>query len=421
MRHLTRRSFLSGTGVAMSLPLLDAMTIRSAAADSPSTSPRRMVLICARLGFHAPLLFPKEMGPDYAATPYLEPLESLRNDFTIFSGLSHPDVDGGHYSESSFLTAAPHPGNPGFRNTVSLDQFVAEQIGDHTRHPTLTLSAGASTADSLAWSRNGVRLPAENSPSKLFARLFLDGAEEVVKQKLDAIDEGRSILDTVLAPAKSLDRNIGRRDREKLDEYFTSVRELETRLAKRREWARKPKPKVAADPPRDIANAADFIGRIGLMYEMIRLALETDSTRTVTLFISDRGPVPNVPGVTESWHSLSHHGKDAEKLAQLKLIQLEEMKTFASFLKSLKQTRDGGDSLLDNTQVMFGSNLGNSSSHDTRNLPILLAGGGYRHQGHVAFDKENHPPLCNLFVSMLQKNGLKSDRFASSNGTISLG
>ena len=157
------------------------------------------------------------------------------------------------------------------------------------------------------------------------------------------------------------------------------------------------------------------------MYEMIRLALETDSTRTVTLFISDRGPVPNVPGVTESWHSLSHHGKDSEKLAQLKLIQLEEMKTFASFLDSLKQTQDRGKSLLDNTQVMFGSNLGNSSSHDTRNLPILLAGGGHRHQGHMAFDKENHPPLCNLFVSMLQRSGLESDRFASSNGTISIG
>lgn len=416
MKELSRRTLLRGAGVSLSLPILEAL----AAADADSTPPKRMVMICARLGFHAPLLFPAETGRDYISTPYLESLESLRDDFTIFSGLSHPDVDGGHYSESSFLTAAPHPGNPGFKNTISLDQFVAEKIGDQTRHSTLSLNVGASSTESLSWTRSGVRLPAEGSPSNLFAKLFLEGSPESVQKNLDAIDEGRSILDTVLVPAKALGERVGPRDGEKLDEYFTSVRELEIRLAKRRDWARKPKPKIDASPPNDVANPADYIARIELMYEMIRLALTTDSTRTITLFISDRGPVPSIRGITESWHSLSHHGQDPDKLAQLKLIQLEEMKAFAKFLQSLKQTSEAEGTLLDHTQVLIGSNLGNSSSHDTRNLPIILAGGGRKHKGHVSYDSSNPPPLCNLFVSMMQGCGIEVSDFASSSGVIAM-
>ncbi|MEY4483760.1 MAG: hypothetical protein RL693_1212, partial [Verrucomicrobiota bacterium] len=266
---LSRRTFLRGLGVSLSLPLLEAMRLpASAAALNPQR--RRMVAIMTPLGIHSENLFPTETGRNYTPSPYLKPLEALRNQFTVFSGLSHPDVDGGHDAERSFLTAAPHPSQPSFRNSVSLDQLAAEQLGAETRYSSLVLNT---MSGSLSWTRGGVQIPGEGSPSRLFTKLFLNGSAKEVQKQMDKLKVGQSIMDTVNEEAKSFARNLGKEDKDKLDEYFTSVRELEEKLVKAEEWAQKPKPKVDVKPPEDIRDNADLIGRTRLMYDLMHLAL----------------------------------------------------------------------------------------------------------------------------------------------------
>jgi hypothetical protein len=414
---LPRRKFLHGAGVALTLPMLDAFLPRARGADKAPPSGKKMVCICTSLGVHAPFLFPSETGADYTPTPYLELLKDHREDFTLFSGLSHPDQAGanGHTSEMTWLTSARHPGLGGFKNTVSLDQLAAEKIGLQTRLPSLVLGTGS---PSLSYNRGGVMIPAQSRPSHVFAKLFLEGTPAEVAQQVQKLREGQSIMDTVQDEAKSFARRVDAADRDKLDEYFTSVRELEQRLVKSEAWAQKPKPKIDAEPPRDISNGSDLIGRMQLLFDLIPLALQTDSTRLITVFLQGANAVPPVPGVTIDHHNLSHHGQEPEKIAQLRLIETEQFRVFAKLLEKLKAKREGGAPLLDDTMVLFGSNLGNANSHDTRNLPILLAGGGFKLGGHTAFDTDNNAPLCNLYVSMLQQLGVESDTFGSSTGTL---
>lgn len=416
MKHpISRRTFLRGTGVALALPLLEAMRASAAPAAVPR---RRLIAISTTLGIHTPYLNPEKAGRDYALTPYLEPLADFRNELTVFSGLSHPDVDGGHSSEASFLTAAPHPGTPSFRNSISLDQFAAERIGSETRYASLALTTGSVSGGSLSWTRGGVMIPGESLPSKVFTKLFLTGSAKEVAAQVQRLREGRSIMDTVRDQAKRVARDFGQRDAEKLDEYFTSVRELEQRLAKAEEWSHQPKPKVEAALPQDVADRADIIGRTRSMYDLAHLAIQSDSTRLITLQIQGTGFVAPIPGVTIDHHNLSHHGKDPEKLAQLKLLELAEFQALADLMKKLRATREEGSTLLDQTMILFGSNLGNAASHDTKNMPTLLAGGGFKHGQHLAFDATNNTPLCNLYLSLLQRLGVDSDKFATSSGPL---
>jgi hypothetical protein len=411
-----RRKFLQGAGVTLALPVLDAF-LPGARAAGAAASRTSMVCICTSLGLHAPFLFPRETGADYTLTPYLEVLKDHRRDFTIFSGLSHPDQTGpnGHASEMSWLTAARYPGLGGFKNTVSLDQLAAETIGLQTRFPSLVLGTGT---PSISYTRGGVMIPAESRPSRVFAKLFLGGSPDEVRKQVRKLREGRSIMDAVGDEARSFTRRVGANDREKLDEYFSSVRELEQRLATSEAWAQKPKPKPEAQPPRDISEGNDLIGRMQLLFDLIPLAVQTDSTRLLTIFLQGANSVPPVAGVTIDHHNLSHHGKDPAKIAQLRLIEEAEIKVFADLLTRLKGKHDGGAPLLDRTMVLFGSNLGNANSHDTRNLPIMVAGGGFKHGRHVAFDATKNTRFCNLFVTMLQRLGLETEAFGSSTGTL---
>ena len=376
-----------------------------------------MVCICTSLGLHAPFLFPGETGSDYTLTPYLEILGDLRRDFTIFSGLSHPDQTGanGHTSEMTWLTSARFPGLGGFKNTVSLDQLAAEKIGLETRYPSLVLGTGT---PSLSYTRGGVMIPAESRPSRVFAKLFLDGTPAEVRRQVRKIREGQSIMDAVQDEARSFTQRVGAADRDKLDEYLSSVRELEKRLVTTEAWARKPKPKIDTKPPSDINDGNDLIGRMRLLFDLIPLALQTDSTRLVTVMLQGANSVPPVPGVTIDHHNLSHHGRDPAKIKQLRLIEEAQMRVVRDLLGELKIKNEQGATLLDNTMVLFGSNLGNANSHDTRNLPILLAGGGFKHGRHVAFDAAGNHRLCNLFTSMLQRLGLEIDAFGSGTGTL---
>ncbi len=311
----------------------------------------------------------------------------------------------------TWLTSARHPGLGGFRNSMSIDQMVAEKFGFETRYPSLVL--GTNNV-SQSYTRSGVMIPAETRPSVVFAKLFIDGTPDEIKRQMKKLREGRSIMDSVGEEAKRFGARVGAADRDKLDEYFTSVREMEQRLAKAEDWVQKPKPKIDATKPEDIANNADIVGRLQLLFELVPLAVQTDSTRLITILVQGRGDVPPVDGVTIDHHNLSHHGQDPEKIRQLELIEKAEFGAVAKLLAALKQKKEGGAPLLDNTMVLFGSNLGNANSHDSRNLPILLAGGGFQHGQHLAFDAKNNVPLCNLFVQMLQKMNVETNTFGSS-------
>jgi hypothetical protein len=409
---LNRRNFLRAAGVSLALPWLDAL----APGQPAAAPPRRMVCICTPLGLHPAAFFPERAGRDYALTPYLEPFRDIRNDFTVISGLSHPETGSSHDSIFNFLTAAPHPElRAGFRNTISLDQFAVAHIGGETRFPSLALSC---EGFSLSWTRSGALVPSDSFPSSVFARLFLEGRPDEREAQIRRLRDGQSILDAVGEQAKSLQPKLGAGDRDKMDEYFQSVRELERGMAKSEQWSQRPRPRVDVAPPQNIANGADLVGKARLMFDLIHLALQADSTRLVTLLLLGTSLVPPIQGVNMGHHDLSHHGQDATKIAQLRTVELEKMRTFRAFLTKLKDTRERGATLLDHTSVFFSSNLGNASSHSTRNLPIMLAGGGFRHGQHLAFDPRNPPPLSNLYVSMLQRLGINSGRFGSSTGTL---
>jgi hypothetical protein len=376
-----------------------------------------MVCINAPLGFHPPCFFPEKAGKDYALSPYLEILKDFRDEFTVVSGLSHAGMDSGfgHQASASLLTGVPGAGRPGFRNGISLDQLAAEHIGLKTRFPTLSLTT---IGDSLSCTRNGVQIQADTQPSAVFARLFIEGSPDQVQAQVRRLRNGQSILDNVREQVREMHSGLGSSDREKLDEYFTSVRELEQRLARTEEWSKKPKPKVDAQPPRNPPDV-DVVARTRTWFDLIHLALQTDSTRLITMIAHGAGGPPPIQGVSHDHHDLTHHGQDPKKIEELKLIEVELMKTLRDLLVKLKQTKEEGVSLLDRTMLFFGSNLGNASNHSVTNLPVLLAGGGFRHGQHLAFDPKNHPPLCNLYVSMLQRMGVEVDRFGCSSGTLS--
>src|SRR5262245_49034796 len=265
--YLHRRRFLRAAGVSLALPWLEALAPARALGAAPAAPPRRMVCICTPLGLHAPNFFPEKAGTDYALTPYLEVLKDFRDDMTPITGLSHPEVGSSHDSIFSFLTAAPHPElRAGFKNSVSLDQFAAAHIGGETRFASLPLSC---EGFSLSWTRSGAIVPADCWPSSVFARLFLDGRPDEVEAQRRRLSDGQSILDAVRDQAKTMQPALGASDREKMDEYFTSVRELEQRLARAEEWAKKPKPKVDAKPPQNITNGADLVGKARLMFDLI--------------------------------------------------------------------------------------------------------------------------------------------------------
>ncbi|MFN3649770.1 MAG: DUF1552 domain-containing protein [Armatimonadota bacterium] len=421
---LSRRHFLRGAGVLLGLPLLEAMSPAFARAETAAEAPRRFFGICNNLGVLPDRFFPAadSTGQGYALSPYLEHLRDFRSDFTVFSGVWHPDVDGGHPADVCFLTAAPHPASSNFRNTISLDQYVAERIGHLTRFPSLTLGVNARGArNSLSCTAGGVVLPCETSATAVFKKLFLGGSPEEIKAQSRRLALGKSVMDSVADQTKRLQSTVGARDRERLDQYFTGVRELEKRLVQSAEWEKKPRPVVNVPPPVDPPSSREYMEKVRLIYDLAHLAFATDSTRNITLMLDGvASPAIVVDGktVSDGYHNLSHHGRNPQKLAELEQIDTEHMKLLAGLFADLKSTPEGGETLLDRTMVLYGSNMGDANRHVTTNLPVLFAGGGFRHGQHLAFDRERNYPLPNLFVNILQRFGLEADRFATSTGTM---
>lgn len=407
-RHLSRRALLRGAGISLGLPLLDAMT-PAFAATRETRQAKRFVGMSLALGLHNPNLVPEGSGADYKPSRYLQPLQDIRNDFTIVSGSSHPGVSGGHSAEGSIFSACPNSRGATSRNTISLDQYMAKHLGHETRFPSLVLNTNSQSSPS--YTENGSMIPAENNAMRLFTRLFVNDTPAEQERQAELIRRGRSVMDVVGAEAKSLMREVGSGDRDKLDAWFTSVRELEQRLAANEAWTHKPKPKVSLSPPAKIPRDNEVaVDRIFL--DIIHMALATDSTRFVTLHVTGNN-VNGLEGVDESYHTLSHHGMDDEKLAQLAIVEQGVVSEWGAFIRKLKT-----DGLLDDTMVLLTSNLGNASSHDNKNMPVLFAGGGFKHGRHLAFDQKNNYPLPNLYLSTLHRLGLQDENFATSTGAM---
>ena len=418
MKTINRRSFLRGTGVVLALPLLDIMGPQFANASSPT---RRMINICCTLGLYRDSWMPKDLGRNYTPSEYLSIIDRHREKYTIFSGLSHEEQTGrqAHNSEITWLTSARHPGMDGFQNSISLDQTVADHLGYVTRYPSVVL--GTLTPQSQSYDKNGVMIPAQTSPAEVFKQMFIQGTPDEVEKESQRINDGGSILDNLKTQARTLQNSGSSEDRQKLEAYFEAVRAAEIELSKVRDWMDRPKPGVDSVPPVDNADPADILGRIDLWLELMPLILATDSSRVVSLMIQDHGVVPKLPGITADQHNLSHHGQDPGKIAQLRQLETEIVKRFGLLMDSLDGQKENDSSLLDQTQILFGSNLGNANSHNAENLPILVAGGDFAHGSHIAHDEKHNAPLCNLYLSLIQQMGVETDQFGQSTSTLNWG
>jgi hypothetical protein len=409
---MNRRTFLRTSGIAIGLPLLDAMRPQRAAGSQKKVEePKRLLLVGRPLGMHAPNFFPADAGKQYAPSRYLRSLQGLRESFTVFSGLSHR-YNAGHYAEVGLFTGV-HPDfiRPNdIKNGISLDQEVALHWMGRTRFGALVLGGG-----SAAWNRRGVRLPSESRAVSVFKQLFLEGTAEETAREMRRIQEGRSILDGLREQLGGLNASLGQEDRERIDLYVSSIREAEQRLQQDEMWQLTPKPRVAVRPPQELGSA-QLIERSRQWLELVHLAFRTDSTRVVSLWLGSQDK-PEIPGVNIGHHDASHHGQDPAKLEQLALIEEAEVRVFGEFLEKLKSVPGQDGALLDRSTVLYTSNLGNASNHDNANLPVILAGGGYRHAGHVVHDRQNNALLSNLFVRILQEMELPVEKFGASTGT----
>ncbi|MCW1885432.1 DUF1552 domain-containing protein [Luteolibacter flavescens] len=429
---------LRGLGVTLGLPFLEAMLPRSLQA-APSTyrplgksgsAPVPRAIFCyVPNGVNILDWLPKDQGKGYTLSPTLETLRDHRDHFSVLSGLGHPRCTGGHSGGDTWLTGADLRSVPGkdYTNTVSIDQIIAERTAAHTRFPSLEIGdeSGTGTAlhsHTLAFDRNGTPLPAENSPRRLFERMFVADDAGSRDATLKRYAEKRSVLDEVLGEAKALDKKLGRADRDKLAEYLAAVRETERRVERQVEWVDVPKPEIARDGLQldsQPGNAHDRPMWLDVMLELSYLAFVTDATRVITFEWAREAGGFGVGG--ENHHELSHHGGDPGTLKKLAAVDRGYLERLARFLDFLRSTDEGGRPMLDHTMVVYGSgmNSGPGGDHSPKDLPLLVAGGsawGLKHGRHIAHDPEKHPPLTNVLLTVAQKMGVESPAFSDSSG-----
>ncbi len=406
---------MRGLGATLALPFLEAMLPRGA---TSVPVPRRFVAINLGLGLHPPAFFPKESGPDYETTPLLRALDRFRDRFTVIEGLDH-GIGGGHYTaQSSFLSSVDYRASDVARRQPTLDQVLAEEIGTATRFESLELGVELvhPHAEGGSVNRHGVWLPRIQLPKAAFRSLFVTGTKgEPYPAAL--LDRKQSVIDRVREQSRRFERDLGATDRERLDRYFTSIRAVEDELDRIETWSKQP---VRPSPrPIEWPSQWDMLTHERLMLAVMALALEADVTRVITLIINGKDIVMKLKGVTLGYHNLSHHGMRQDKIDQLLTIEHKHTEYLAHFLGELSaaETPDGS-TLLDNTVVLFGSGLGNASSHSNKNLPILIAGGGLAHKGSLKYDATNKRPLSNLYVDLQQHLGVEADRFGASTGRL---
>src|SRR4051812_6979104 len=416
---IPRRSFLKAAGVCIALPTLESWP-RPSTAGVVGTPPRRMVCIGNEFGMYPGAFWPSKLGMDYEPTTLLGPLEAFCRDLTLFSHLDH-GRKGGHFTVHAFLTGVKSVEAKGLPDGgISLDQRAAEFVGSQTRFPSLVIGSedGLHGGCQMSWTRTGARIPPIPGPRELFRLLFLEEDHEAREKAIDRIALQGSILDAVLGDARSLNRRLNKPDGRKLDEYLASIRDVETKLSMERRWKDVPKPRVGMKEPENQGLTRD----LPAIYDLIALALQTDSTRVATLEIGGSFAASDL-GIREGYHNLSHHGQVQAKIDLLVQIELYQMQQFARFLDKLKSIREpiSNGTLLDNTMVLLGSGMGNANSHINTDLPIILVGGGFKHGEHKSYPDEprRRVPLSNLYLSLLQRFGLETDRFSMSTGTLS--
>ncbi|MEM0925624.1 MAG: DUF1552 domain-containing protein [Planctomycetota bacterium] len=422
--RLGRRRILQAAGVTIALPHLESRKTQadsSVVEESGSPSPQRMVCIGNMLGFYPEAFWPTPSKNDddqpLINSKTLQSLVPLEEQMTVIGGLDH-GLNGGHFSIHAFLSGVRSNDAKSMPDAnITVDQFAAETIGGQTRFPSLTIGSdsGIHGGCQMSWTRAGTRVPPITGPKQLFEKLFVGVKQQDRQRAADRFLLKESILDAVLGDAKSVARSVNQRDRQKLDEYFTSVREVEKRLELGKQWIDIEKPQ----PPIDCPTNTNMVQDLPILYDLIALALQTDSTRIASLEIGGDFEARDF-GFRSGYHALSHHGKRAESIEALIKIEFYQVEQFARFIERLQGIEQGESNLLQRTSVLFGSGMGNANSHTNTNLPIILAGGGFRHQGTMWFDPKGHhrPPLTNLYLSMLHRFGVQADRFSTSTGTL---
>jgi hypothetical protein len=419
-----RRFLLHSVGATLALPGLPSLMAKSVGGTSPvqtakgaGAGARRFVAIGNLLGYQQKSFFPKTAGKNWEETTLLKPLLPNREQLTVYRGLDH-GIKGGHFAVHSFLSGVL---NSEAQNrpdgNVSLDQYLAEAVGTETRFPSLTVGSegGIHGGCQIAWTRSGVRVPPITGPADLFEKLFVDESPERRARRVGENGLQGSILDAVQEEAASLAKQVNAEDKAKLDEYFSSIRDVEKRLELRRRWVDQPKPRAPFEKPANVNTVHD----LPMLYELIALALQTDSTRIATLEIGGCF-LPQDLGIDKSYHGLSHHGNDEDSIAHLVKLETYQIEHFAKFLNRLSKLEDGERTLLDSTTVLFGSGIGDANTHTNSDLPIGLAGGGYRHGEFKQVESKgiNKVPLCNLYVDIAQRMGVETDSFGSSTGSF---
>ena len=420
-----RRFFLTSAGASLALPGLSSLLAKTAnslatvhATQGAGIGARRFVAVGNLLGFQQKSFFPSIEGREYESTILLKPLEPLREKMTVYRGLDH-GIRGGHFAVHSFLSGVLHSEARDRKNgNVTIDQYLAEKVGNQTRFPSLTVGSegGIHGGCQLSWTRSGVRVPPITNPGDLFDRLF---SNDSPKRRLERKGENRlqkSILDAVNDEAKGLSKKVYLEDRDKLDEYFTSIRDVEKRIELRRRWADHPKPNAPLDKPANKNTVDD----LPILYELIALALQTDSTRIATLEVGGSF-LPQNLGIDKSYHSLSHHGNKADAITDLIKLETYQIEQYGKFLGRLQSIQDGEGTLLDSTSVLFGSGIGSGNSHTNSDLPVIVAGGGYKHGDFKKVESKglNKVRLCNLYVDLAQRMGVETDFFGNSTGRFS--
>jgi hypothetical protein len=422
----------------LTLPFLDAMLPRTWAAPSTFTPWKKSAVLQPRLiccyvpnGVNILEWVPKDAGPNYTLSPTLQALKEHRANFTVVSGLGHPKSEGGHSGADTWLTGAHLKSRPGadYTNAQSADQVIAHLHGQKTRYPSLQLSDGSGTgaaghSHTLSFDFNGTPLPAENSPKRLFERLFVPDSAGDRAATLRRYAERRSILDDLRAESQALHAKLGTADRKKLDEFLNAVRETEKQVERMQSWIDVPKPKVEggnlqlANLP---GNAHDRPMWLDVMLELAYLAFITDTTRVITFEWSREAG--GYGGGGENHHELSHHGGDAGMLSKLAAIDRFHLSKLGRFMSLLQSTAEGPTNMLDNTAILFGSgmNSGTGGEHSPKNLPLLVAGGrqlGFKHGQHLAFEVKQHPPLNNVLLTLIQRLGVPATAFGDATGTL---
>lgn len=443
MKHLAlpRRTFLRGLGTLMALPALEAM-VPAVSAAAAKAAPRRTAFVYVPNGMNMAHWWPETVGKGYDLPKILEPLAAHRDDFNVMSGLAQvagragADGAGDHArANATWLTGvrARKTAGADIQVGVSIDQVLAERVGKQTRFDSLELGCDkartAGSCDSgyscayqfnLAWKGSATPMPPEANPKQVFERLFGNGTsneEAAAKRKREQYNQ--SILDFVLEDANSLKRQLGATDRRKLDEYMTAVRELEERIQQAEKFKQQ---NVAPVLRKDfLPQDYSYEQHIRMMYDLMVLAFQTDSTRIATFLVAHDGSNRSYPfiGVPDGHHDLSHHGGDQEKLAKIAKINTFHTTQFAYFIDKLKAVKEGNGTLLDNCAVLFGSGLADGNRHAHHDLPILLAGrsGGTIKTGQ-SLEFKQETPLCNLFVSLAERMGAKVDAFGDSTGRL---